>query len=504
MQSPKEYSKDYSYGCENSPTMTSLSASASTSRANSPPPMKPSLEQSLAFNLNGDIDHDEKTLTDEHNAPHRQPRSFFRRVHGWSWQAWPIAMGTGAVFVLMSNLYNAPDWVVYPELIFFFFVCALFIINVTLLLFQAICRFIWHVRSGPNSIIVFPSQSIRLVKDPVKGVFVPLVVLSFATIVIGISQYGVGDFEVVPPQALVVLFWIYLAMANLVCVPMLVIWFNCEHSTTITSFSPAYMFLVFPLMLTGVVGFNCLNGVAKDSNDALVILIVSYVFQGLGTLVTFMYLAIYCLRIITTGFMEGHQANGAFVAAGPPGFTALALIKLGEHARDIFNAGQALNPLAGEVFYDVGILSGAMLLGCSWFFFVMAAIPWAFKVHFHSHEVLGMWALTFPLVGMISTFKVLGDIFHCKLLHMLHVVFTILILIAWVCLMTTTIVAFCRGKIFKSPTEEVLSDTVFPPLTTKKNHKSKSKQAAKRYGEYANLNPLLLIDDWKDEAPYIV
>ena len=115
-----------------------------------------------------------------------------------------------------------------------------------------------------------------------------------------ISQYGVGDFEVVPPQALVVLFWIYLAMANLVCVPMLVIWFNCEHSTTITSFSPAYMFLVFPLMLTGVVGFNvgdltydyswltsrqCLNGVAKDSNDALVILIVSYVFQGLGTLV---------------------------------------------------------------------------------------------------------------------------------------------------------------------------------------------------------------------------
>lgn len=71
-----------------------------------------------------------------------------------------------------------------------------------------------------------------------------------------ISQYGVGDFEIVPPQALVVLFWIYLAMANLVCVPMLVIWFNCERSTTITSFTPAYMFLVFPLMLTGVVGFN--------------------------------------------------------------------------------------------------------------------------------------------------------------------------------------------------------------------------------------------------------
>lgn len=34
--------------------------------------------------------------------------------------------------------------------------------------------------------------------------------------------------------------------------------------------------------------------------------------------------------------MEGHQANGVFVACGPPGFTALALIKLGSQARKMF------------------------------------------------------------------------------------------------------------------------------------------------------------------------
>ena len=50
---------------------------------------------------------------------------------------------------------------------------------------------------------------------------------------------------------------------------------------------------------------------------------------------TFFYLAIYILRIMTTGFMDGHQANGAFVACGPPGFTALALINLGKQARII-------------------------------------------------------------------------------------------------------------------------------------------------------------------------
>mgnify|MGYP007051651059 CR=1 FL=1 len=34
-----------------------------------------------------------------------------------------------------------------------------------------------------------------------------------------------------------------------------------------------------------------------------------------------------------TGFLEGPAANGAFIICGPPGFTALALIRLGEEAR---------------------------------------------------------------------------------------------------------------------------------------------------------------------------
>lgn len=81
---------------------------------------------------------------------------------------------------------------------------------------------------------------------------------------------------------------------------------------------------------------------------------------------------------------------------------------------------------------------------------------------------------------MISTFKVLGDIFNCRFLHIVHVIFTIAILLVWCCLMAATVTAFCRGKIFKSPTEDVLSDTKFPPITTKKHQKSR--RAAERFG----------------------
>ncbi|KAG8741387.1 hypothetical protein FRC10_002907 [Ceratobasidium sp. 414] len=54
----------------------------------------------------------------------------------------------------------------------------------------------------------------------------------------------------------------------------------------------------------------------------MAVLLVGYVFR-----------AVYILRIMAAGFMDGHQANGAFVACGPPGFTTLALINRGKRAR---------------------------------------------------------------------------------------------------------------------------------------------------------------------------
>ena len=171
--------------------------------------------------------------------------------------------------------------------------------------------------------------------------------------------------------------------------------------------------------------------------------------------------------------LAGHQANGAFVAAGPPGFTALALLKLGENAREIFDKQQILTPMAGEIFYIVGVISGCMLLGCAWFFFLMAILPWWFKVHYHKQEVIGMYATTFPLVGMISTILVIGDIFECKFLWIVHAIFTIAMVIVWFILMTFTIIAFWKGQIFCSPPEAVIQDCK-PYLMSKKHQKSKN------------------------------
>jgi tellurite resistance protein TehA-like permease len=87
---------------------------------------------------------------------------------------------------------------------------------------------------------------------------------------------------------------VYIAFALIVCFPMLMIWFNKPHD--IKTFTPAWAFLIFPMMLVGVVAFNTLRVMDPADDRALGVLLVGYFFQGLGFFMTFFYIAIYILR----------------------------------------------------------------------------------------------------------------------------------------------------------------------------------------------------------------
>ncbi|EIM86418.1 uncharacterized protein STEHIDRAFT_57045 [Stereum hirsutum FP-91666 SS1] len=361
-----------------------------------------------------------------------------KRIHGWSWQAFPIGMGTGAVYVTLSGLKDHSPGITTLETIFFFINIALFLLNSTTLALQA---------------CLYPRQSLRLIQDPVKGVFVPLIVLSFATIMIGTINYAVPSGHV-HPDFIYELFWVYIGFALIVCIPMLMIWFNKPHD--LNTFTPAWAFLVFPMMLVGVIAFNVLKVMDPADDRAVGVLFVGYFFQGLGFFVTMFYICIYMIRC--TGFLDGHQANGAFVAAGPPGFTALALINLGARAQEILPAHGLISPNAGEIFYASSVLSALMLYGLAIFLFVVGVLPYWFKLHKHLHEILGCWALTFPNVGWISTTRALGDTLNIQGFYAIHAVMTTIICIVWLILIILTGMAFWKGKIFLAKDEEVLKD----------------------------------------------
>jgi tellurite resistance protein TehA-like permease len=117
-----------------------------------------------------------------------------------------------------------------------------------------------------------------------------------------------------------------------------------------------------------------------------------------------------------------------------------------------------ISPIAGQVWYSTSVLSGLMLYGLAVFLFVFGLLPYWFKVHKHLHEILGCWALTFPNVGWISTTRVLGDILNIRGFYIVHLIMTVLVCITWAVLISLTILAFWRGKIFSSKPEDVIKE----------------------------------------------
>ncbi|KAI0700919.1 voltage-dependent anion channel-domain-containing protein [Cytidiella melzeri] len=392
-----------------------------------------------------------------------QVSALSRRIHGWSWQAFPIGMGTAAVYVTIAGLQDHYGTSVKTvETVFFFINLVLFLLNNCTLLLQ---------------LLLYPRQAKRLLTDPASIIFVPLMVLSFATVIIGVINYAVPAGHV-GPNFIYVLFWLYVGLSIAICFPMLLIWFDKPHE--LTKFTPAWAFLIFPLMLVGVVAYNTLTVIPLDEPRALGILLTGYAFQGIGFFMTLFYICIYILRIMTTGFLDGPQASGAFVACGPPGFTALALIRLGADAREILGHRQLISPIAGEVWYASSILAALFLFGLAVFFFIFGALPYWYKLHKSLKEILGCWALTFPngtpnliyssgsspalnivlhiTVGWILAISQIGNIFNIEGFHIWNLVMTIVMGVTWLVLVVLTVVAFWEGKIFNSQPEDVIRD----------------------------------------------
>ncbi|KAK0488379.1 voltage-dependent anion channel [Armillaria luteobubalina] len=367
--------------------------------------------------------------------PSAQVNGIRRRIHGWSWQAFPIVMGTSAVFMTLSDLKHHPMFVLRIEMAFLVVSITLFLVNIVMLLLQA---------------IFFPQRAWSRLQHPIHGISVPLMVVSFATIIVGTINYDVA-YGHVSLNCIYALFWVYLAIAMATCFPMIQITFS-QHRNLL-EFAPS---CAFP-MLTGLVSANTLRVIDASDTRALGVLLVGYVVHGLGLFMAFFFLSIYIIRY--NGFMQSSQSNLAFVACSPPGFSALTLMSLGDHARSILTAHGYITEVAGDVWYSASVMASLLLYGLALFFFVLGVITYRYPFKGHMDEILTCWAMTFPNVGWINATRLLGDIFESQGFLTFHLVMTILMCITWLFLTIFTATAFFQGKILKSGEEDDIHQT---------------------------------------------
>ncbi|OCF32245.1 hypothetical protein I316_06160 [Kwoniella heveanensis BCC8398] len=379
----------------------------------------------------------EKELLDS-RAPFRQT-TFKQRLREtewskrWGWNLYTTAMGSGAV---MACIYSVPYefhgqkpaatvW---------------FIVDICLFI---LCTVMTTIRAIKHTAVFRHSFY-----DQTEAPWMPTFNLSIATLIIGIIDLGIpkcGPWLITTAE---VLFYIYMFIGA--CTALILQNTYRLLPRPLHLISPAECLEAFPLMLCGTIGSLLAPQVNKLRPDgALTILLFAIICQGLGLFISILKLSAWMLHHIVLPRAPSKTLPAYMIAAGVPGFTALALVNGGNAALEIFptngflsaqaQGGIGIDPrIAAEVFAIVGHWFGLLMCGL-FLWVVLIYVGWGFfnMVSMARNGYLGQynlawWAWTFPLTGMISCWGQWAKYFPSKAFGVLNIIGTLFVLCIWI------------------------------------------------------------------------
>ena len=196
---------------------------------------------------------------------------------------------------------------------------------------------------------------------PTESLFVPAAVVSFGTVLINISQYGLNNVGPWLNTAVLVLFWIDAALAVIASTGIyLVIW--STQTFTIHQMTPIWIFPAYPLLIIGP--YAAVLSATLDQSRALDIIIGGFTLQGVGFLVSLTIYAAFIYRLMTQKLPKESTRPGMFVSVGPSAFTAGALINLAINTEKALPADFMGNgPLASMIIRVVASWAALWLWG---------------------------------------------------------------------------------------------------------------------------------------------
>lgn len=131
---------------------------------------------------------------------------------------------------------------------------------------------------------------------PTESLFVPASVVSFGTILIGITQYGVDYAGEWLNRASVPLYWIYCTLAVLSSWGIfLTIW--STQTFTIAKMTPVWIFPAYPLLICGPHAANISKKLSPE--QGLPVIVGGFMLQGIGFMVSLMVYSAFLYRLMT-------------------------------------------------------------------------------------------------------------------------------------------------------------------------------------------------------------
>ncbi|KAJ9132646.1 C4-dicarboxylate transporter malic acid transporter [Pleurostoma richardsiae] len=289
------------------------------------------------------------------------------RIACFQWTWFTMTMATGGVGSVLWSIPFRAEWLDALGIAVFIFNLCLFVTNSILLTL----RFRFRPGSFTDSFT-----------DQYESLFVPSFLVSIATILVNVCQYGVPNTSVWLLRTMEVLFWFYLGASMLTSAGMyLSLWSTLIFP--IHTMTPVWVFPAYPLLLSAPFASSLVASAVQvgrmDVLNGVAIAMAAVTAQGTGFLISFTICAAFIYRLMTQKLPRDAQRPAMFISLGPSAFTSAGLVALGNQAGDILPPDFMGTPHSIVILKLLSVAAGLWLWGLSaWFFLVSAGSLWKY------------------------------------------------------------------------------------------------------------------------------
>ena len=343
-----------------------------------------------------------------------------------------VSMGTGVVALIVSEfpMLKAFTWQLGTGLWYF---------NILLfVLFSVLYGLRWAF---------YPHEAKQIFQHPSMSLFLGTIPMALATILNGFLKYGQPIYGDTAVQIAQTLWYADVVLALLVAwaVPF-AMYRHQEHA--LQQMTAVWLLPIVACEVAASSGGLLLGHLVADTH-AVAILLGSYVLWGVSVLPAFAILTILMLRLVLHKLPEKELAVSSWLALGPIGTAALALLVLGHQAPTLM-ASLGLAQL-GQLFQQAGILASLILLGFGLWWLGIAVLT---TLHHAKQDLpfnLGWWGLTFPLGVYTLAILTLAQQLNLAFLYAVGYAFAAILMLLWSLVATKTAHGFYQGHLFFSP-----------------------------------------------------
>ncbi|MCF7642404.1 TDT family transporter [Acinetobacter johnsonii] len=343
-----------------------------------------------------------------------------------------VSMGTGAVALIVSEfpMLKALTWQLGTGLWYF---------NILLfVLFTVLYGLRWAF---------YPHEAKQIFQHPSMSLFLGTIPMALATILNGFLKYGQPIYGDTAVQIAQTLWYADIVLALLVAwaVPF-AMYRHQEHA--LQQMTAVWLLPIVACEVAASSGGLLLGHLAADTH-AVAILLASYVLWGISVLPAFAILTILMLRLVLHKLPEKELAVSSWLALGPIGTGALALLILGQQAPTVLVSIDLAE--MGQLFQYAGIFGSLILLGFGLWWLGIAVMT---TLHHAKQELpfnLGWWGLTFPLGVYTLAILTLAQQLNLAFLYAVGYAFAAILMLLWSLVATKTAQGFYQGHLFFSP-----------------------------------------------------